>query len=79
MGEPSLNIPKIAKPSLSGRRSLYIVEDMSKGQKFTRDNVRSIRPSYGLAPKFLPKIIGKIVKIDVKKGERMSLDLIMDD
>lgn len=59
-------------------RSLYVAEDMKAGDLITEQNVRSVRPGYGLAPKFLPKILGKQVNRDLKKGDRMSLDFVED-
>lgn len=58
------------------RRSVFVAEDMKAGDIITEQNVRSVRPGYGLAPKFLPEILGKHVNRDMKKGERMSLEYI---
>lgn len=55
-------------------RSLYVVEDMKAGDVITEQNVRSIRPGYGLAPKYLPAILGKHVNRDLTKGDRMDLE-----
>ncbi len=60
----------------SGCRSLYIAEDMKAGDVITEQNVRSVRPGYGLAPKYLPEILGKRVNRDLKKGDRMILEYI---
>jgi pseudaminic acid synthase len=49
------------------RRSLYFVKDLKAGEVITRDAVKSVRPGYGLPPKHLPSIIGKVVRIDVTK------------
>lgn len=57
-------------------RSLYVAEDMKAGDIITEQNVRSVRPGYGLAPKYLPEILGKRVNRDFKKGERMMLEYI---
>lgn len=57
-------------------RSLYVAEDMKAGDIITEQNVRSVRPGYGLAPKYLPQIIGKQMNRDLKKGERMNLEYI---
>ena len=60
-------------------RSLYIVKDVKVGEVFSNENVRSIRPGYGLHPKFLPQILGKICNKDLEKGERMSFDHIQKE
>ena len=57
-------------------RSLYVAEDMKAGDIITEQNVRSIRPGYGLAPKYLPEILGKRVNRDLKKGEKMMLEYV---
>ena len=57
-------------------RSLYVAEDMKAGDIITEQNIRSVRPGYGLAPKFLTEILGKCVNRDLKKGERMSFEYI---
>ena len=49
-------------------RSLFVVQDVKKGEVLTSDNVRSIRPSNGLSPKLLPRIIGKRAALDVQAG-----------
>ena len=57
-------------------RSLFVVEDIKKGEIITEDNVRSIRPNFGLHPKYLDKILGKRVKKDLKKGLPFDLSFI---
>lgn len=58
-------------------RSLYVAEDMKAGDVITEDNVRSVRPGYGLHPKYLPEILGKKINRDLEKGTRMSLDYVI--
>jgi pseudaminic acid synthase len=58
------------------RRSLYIAKDMKAGDIFTAENLRSVRPGLGLAPKFLPQFIGRAVKQDVAMGTPLHWDLI---
>ena len=50
------------------RRSLYFVKDIKEGEVITSEHVKSIRPGYGLAPKFYEQILGKTVKLDVVRG-----------
>ena len=57
-------------------RSLYVAENMKKGEVITEINVRSVRPGYGLHPKYLPEILGKKVNRDIEKGSRFTLDYI---
>lgn len=55
-------------------RSLYVAEDMKAGDVITEQNVRSVRPGYGLHPKYLSKLVGKKVNRDLKRGDRFLLD-----
>lgn len=55
-------------------RSLYVVEDIKAGEEITEKNVRSIRPGFGLHPKYYIEILGKIANKDIEKGERLTLD-----
>jgi pseudaminic acid synthase len=57
-------------------RSLFIVKDVAKGEFFTKENVRSIRPGNGLHPRYLYDIIGRKAKFDIKKGIPLSWHLI---
>ena len=63
------------KKSLRFRRSLYVTRDMKAGEALSADNLRAIRPGYGLAPKFYDELIGRRVNRDVKKGTPISWDL----
>lgn len=58
------------------RRSLYFVKAMSANEKITPDCIRSVRPGYGLAPKFLHEIIGKKVTQDIKQNSPVTMSLI---
>jgi len=50
------------------RRSLFAVRDIKSGEPFTHENVRSIRPGHGLAPKFLDEVLKRRAKSDIEKG-----------
>lgn len=64
------------KASMIFRRSLYVVEDMNVGDKITERNVKSIRPGYGLPPKYLDIVVGKRVSQNVFRGTPVSWNLI---
>ncbi len=55
------------------RRSLYFVKDMKAGEVITADSIRSVRPGFGLSPKFTDKVIGRSVKADVQKNTPLNL------
>ena len=57
-------------------RSLYVAEDIKAGDIITEKNVRSVRPGYGLHPKYLKKILGKKLNRDLEKGDRMRLEYV---
>lgn len=57
------------------RRSIYIVQDMKAGDQFSQDNIRCIRPGFGLAPKYYEVILGKRVNKDVKRGTALKWSL----
>ena len=59
-------------------RSLYVVRDIKIGEILTSDNVRSIRPGFGLHPKYYNNIIGRRVNKNLEKGERFDLKYIKE-
>ncbi len=61
-----------SNPSRQLKRSLYAVADIKKGEPFSEDNIRSIRPGYGLAPKHLPRLLGKKADQNYRKGDRIT-------
>ncbi|MGO9075265.1 MAG: pseudaminic acid synthase [Terriglobales bacterium] len=60
------------------RRSLFVVEDIKKGELFTRQNVRSIRPADGLHPRHFNEVLGKSAACDVERGTPLSWALVAD-
>lgn len=57
-------------------RSLYVVKDIKAGEVLTAENVRSIRPGYGLHPRYLPEILGKVANINIEMGSRFELHMV---
>ena len=70
---------KLTEKQLQGRnfsRSLYISKDVKKGELVTLENIRSVRPGFGMHPKYTPALLGKKFNQNISKGARMSLDFI---
>jgi len=76
LGTVSYELSDKMKSNREFSRSLFVVKDMDEGDIITEDNVRSIRPGFGLHPKYLKEILGKKVKKDLKKGTPLELSFI---
>jgi len=76
LGEVSYELTEKMKKSREHSRSLFVVKDMKAGEIFTEENVRSIRPGYGLHPKYFKDILGKRAIQDIKKGTPLGWNLI---
>ena len=60
------------KKSSIFRRSIFVCNNISKGEKFTKENIRRIRPGNGLEPKFYEKLIGRRAKKNLQKGNPLT-------
>lgn len=67
--------PKARKSREHGR-SLFVVMDVKKGETFTAENVRSIRPGHGLPPRLLDRVLGQRAALDVERGEPLRVEMI---
>ena len=76
LGKVSYDILKDEESSLRFKRSIYVVKDIQKGEKFDKKNIRIIRPGDGMEPKYYQKIIGKESKNALKRGTPMSWELL---
>ncbi|MGR5354129.1 pseudaminic acid synthase [Vibrio sp. DNB22_19_2] len=76
LGQVSYERTEAEKGNVKFRRSLYVVKDIKAGEVLTKDNVRSIRPGFGLAPRYYEEVIGKRVKSDISRGTPLSFDCI---
>lgn len=76
LGNVCYEMQEQEKKSLQFRRSLYIVEDMKKGDVITKANMRSIRPGLGLSPKYYDVVLGKRVNCQVKRGTGLAWNMI---
>lgn len=76
LGKISYAISEHEAASHVFRRSLFVIRDIKAGERFTENNVRSIRPGYGLHTKYFDTIIAKHANIDISRGTPLSLNLI---
>ncbi len=76
IGEVNYTLTDKQKKGKVFSRSLYIVEDIQEGEILTEKNIRSIRPGFGLHPKYYNEMIGKTVKETLQKGDRLRLENI---
>ena len=72
LGKVDYTLTEKQKQGRNFSRSLYIAKDVKKGDLVTIDNLKSVRPGYGMHPKNLPNLLGKKFKMDCKKGTRAS-------
>ncbi|MBI4087895.1 pseudaminic acid synthase [Candidatus Kaiserbacteria bacterium] len=76
IGKPSYKRTKAEEPNIVFRKSLFVVEDIRKGECFTEKNVRSIRPGNGLPPKEYRRILGKRAAKDIKRATPLKRSFI---
>lgn len=76
LGKVTYELTDKQKKSREHSRSLFIVKDMKAGEVLTEENVRSIRPGYGLHTMYYEEVLGKKVKVDLKKGTPLSWNII---
>ncbi|HEX2673866.1 MAG TPA: SAF domain-containing protein, partial [Polyangiaceae bacterium] len=72
LGKATYDLQGCERGNVAFRRSLYVVRDIAAGEELTRENVRSIRPGYGLPPKELPRVLGRHAARDIKRGEPLD-------
>ena len=76
LGKVNYKLSEKIKKSKKFSRSLFVVQDITKGEVFNSENIRSIRPGFGLHPKFFKVVIGKKAKKDIKRGTPLNWNLI---
>ena len=76
VGNVNFELTEKVKASRKFARSLFVVKDIKAGETFTEENVRSIRPGYGLHPKYLKELIGRVATKELEKGTPLHWDLI---
>ncbi|TLP42096.1 pseudaminic acid synthase [Cohaesibacter sp. CAU 1516] len=76
IGKPNFISTQSEAQTKPHRRSLYVVKDIAKGECFTEENIRSIRPGKGLRPRYYYEVLGCVAKQDITRGTALSWDLI---
>jgi len=76
MGEVNYETTKQEAKSRVFRRSLFVAKDVKAGEMFTGENVRCIRPGYGLHPRYLKEVLGRQATRDIKQGTPLSWELV---
>ena len=74
LGKPTYNLDESAIKGRQFSRSLYVAKEIKQGERLSEENIRSVRPGYGLHPKYLGYLMGKRAKSDLHFGERVTLE-----
>jgi pseudaminic acid synthase len=74
LGQISYERKKSEQKNAVFRRSLYVVQDVKAGERITKENVKSIRPGFGLAPKFFEQVMGRVAIHDIDRGKPLSME-----
>jgi N-acetylneuraminate synthase len=78
LGRVSYDVTPQEMSSRVFRRSLFVVQDVAQGEVFTPQNVRSIRPGYGLHPRYLDEVLGRRASRDISRGTPLQWALVGD-
>ncbi|SFV60225.1 N-acetylneuraminate synthase [hydrothermal vent metagenome] len=78
LGKVDYSMTEKKKKSRQFSRSLYVAKDIKKGEKFTEENIRSVRPGYGMHPKYLKDILGKTATKNLTKGTAVKMENFYD-
>jgi len=77
LGKVDYSMTEKKKKSRQFSRSLYVAQDIKKGEVFTEENIRSVRPGYGIHPKYLKDVLGKVADRDFELGNRFTFKEIV--
>lgn len=76
VGRINYGVTEEEKGSLQFRKSIFVVKDIKKGEIFTEENIRVIRPSYGMKPKYFKAVLGKCAVCDLEYGTPLTADCV---
>lgn len=74
MGTVCYGVTRQEESNACFRRSLFVVQDIAAGETLTPENIRSIRPAYGLKPKHYQEVLGRTAKRALKRGTPLSFE-----
>ena len=77
LGKVTYELTEKQKKSREDGRSLFVVKDMKEGELFTEENVRSIRPAFGMHTMYYEDILGKRARRDIAKGTPLDWKYIL--
>ncbi|HON57713.1 MAG TPA: SAF domain-containing protein, partial [bacterium] len=78
LGKKEYKLTEAQRKNRKFGRSLFAVKDIKKGEKFTKENIKSIRPSDGLPPLYYYQILNKYAAIDIKYGTPLTKEMIIN-
>jgi sialic acid synthase SpsE len=76
LGSINYGVLEAEKKSLDYKRSVYVIKDIKEGEIFTKENLRVIRPGYGLLPKFYETVLGRTAKANLKTGTPLTWEIL---
>lgn len=75
LGKVDYSMDEKKKKSRRFSRSLYVAKDIKKGELFSEENIRSVRPGYGMHPKYLNDVLGKDADRDFEFGDSLNINI----
>lgn len=75
LGKVDYSMDEKKKKSRRFSRSLYVAKDIKKGELFSEENIRSVRPGYGMHPKYLNDVLGKVADRDFEFGDSLNINI----
>lgn len=76
IGNVSYDISEKENENRCFRKSVFVVNDIIKGEKFTEENIRVIRPGYGIKPRYYNDILGQVALMDIKRGTPLLFNMV---
>ncbi len=77
LGQVSYGVTESEQSSLKFRRSIYVVKDIKPGERLTEENIRTIRPGYGMSPKHYDSVLGKVTNKELRRGTPLHWDHLL--